>query len=541
MSNIVSDNTVRAQQIDPTPPEQVEFCDSPHIIENYLSDEASTLRGEASGVFFPVDEGEASGVIRWACETGTPVTISAGGTGLTGARVPLGGVVLDTGKMTRVEGILENRGVLMEHETLTGQASIYLDSQKGRVVVAGGLPLEALMEIITPHGFIYPPNPTERSSLVGGNVATNASGGRSFKFGSVRKWVRCLRVILPTGELLEIPRGVYFADDDGFFSIEYPDGSIKKIPIPGYFMPGVKNASGLYSMPGMDLIDLFIGCEGILGVICQVELELVNTLGREIFGSIIFFGDDSYAVAFVKEVRDLSRDGKSIIDAMTIDYFDANSLYFMDRLRGGIPPGASGAVFVEQIMPEDCEPVMNAWAGLMEKYCLVDDWWAMDSPGREKLRLFRHSLPESINAEMRRRGQRKMGMDLAVPDHRLEDLLNLFRVVGGGTGVEYLFFGHIGDNNLHMNFLPKTEEEMKMVIPAYLTIAGSAVAMGGTVSGEHGVGKKQFPVNGEMTPYLGLMYGLDELCSIAGVKKSLDPAMILNRGNMIPGDILEKC
>ena len=136
---------------------------------------------------------------------------------------------------------------------------------------------------------------------------------------------------------------------------------------------------------------------------------------------------------------------------------------------------------------------------------------------------------------------KKMGMDLAVPDDRLEDILKMYREVGGGCGAQYLVFGHIGDNNLHMNFLPEKEEDMEGVRSAYLTIAGNAIAMGGTISAEHGVGKKRFLVDGRMTPYLELMYGPEELCSIARVKRVLDPKLILNRGNMIPGEMLENC
>ena len=396
--------TIKAVTIKTFPLDQVESSQSPDVIEPYLSDEAGALKGEASRLFYPVDEFQAAAVIRWGNETDTPVTISGGGTGITGSRVPQGGAVLAAERMINVRLIPDMEDRLIKQKTVTGQVSLYLDEKSGIVILPGGLSLGDLMEIITPRGLIYPPNPTEWTSMVGGNVSTNASGGRSFKFGAIRNWVRRLRVILPTGDLLEVERGHHFADSNGNFSIEYPGGVMKKVPIPGYQMPGVKNASGLYSKPGMDLIDLFIGCEGLLGFISEVELELVKTKGQDIFGCIVFFEQESDAVAFVVEARDKSRDPKSILDTMTIDYFDSHSLDFMRKTSDEIPGDARAAVFVEQMVPDDPEPVMMAWMELFEEHNVSEDWSAVEARDRERLRNFRHSLPENVNETMRQRG-----------------------------------------------------------------------------------------------------------------------------------------
>lgn len=518
--------------------QDVKSSDSPDVIENYLTDEAGAIKGKAEKVFFPVNEAELSAVVKWANENNTKITASGGGTGITGSRAPLGGAVIATDRMVNVRDIPKMEARKIVHQGQTGEVSFYLDTDKNTVIVPAGLTLTDLMSVIRQHSLFYPPNPTEWSSTIGGNVSTNASGGRSFKFGAIRNWVKKARVILPTGELLEIHRGQVQADDRGGFEISYPGSKISRVKIPAYKMPEVKNASGIYSEKNMDLLDLFIGCEGLLGIFTEIELELVKAWG-EVFGCIVFFPSEELAVEFVKEARKESRNKEHIIDTMTLDYFDGFSLEFMRKSHSDIPTEAKAAVFVEQMVPEDAEEEMMAWMELFEKYQVVEDWSALTDKDRERLRLFRHSLPENVNETVRQRGVKKMGMDLAAPDDRLDDLFKVYREEAGGSGLDYVIFGHIGDNNVHLNFLPNDKSEMDKVRETYLKIARKAIAMGGTISAEHGVGKKQFPVNGEMTPYLGLMYSPEDLRSIAEVKKSLDPRALLNRGNMIPESYLE--
>ncbi|MCE1248827.1 MAG: FAD-binding oxidoreductase [Firmicutes bacterium] len=513
--------------------ETVAFSDNPDVIENYLSDESASMHGKAFRVFFPADEAETAAVVKWANDTGTPLSVSGGGTGITGSRVPISGAVLSTEKLVHVREESCKNGEIVKYTSLSGEISFCIDELNDTAILPPGISLGDLYAVIGPRHLNYPPNPTELSAWIGGNVSTNASGGRSFRHGSVRKWVRRLRVILPTGELLEIKRGEHFADDTGHFAIEYPNGRILTIPIPAYEMPSVKNASGLYAKPGMDLIDLFIGCEGILGVFTEIELQLVRWNG-EIFSCISFFGTEKDAVDFIKEARNLSRNGSSIFDALTIDYFCGNSLEFMRPANPGIPPEAGAAVFTEQFIPEDPEEIMTAWAELMEKHNCIKDWSATDAHDRSRLRDFRHSLPEAVNELMRSRGTGKMGLDIAVPDEKLEEIMEIYRLSAQDANADYLCFGHIGDNNLHMNYLPKNREEAEMLRPVYLKTAKKGIAMGGTISAEHGVGKKSYRENGITYPYLHLMYGEKGLKSIAEIKKLLDPESLLNRGNIIP-------
>lgn len=540
VANLIETVVIKAEDIQAPPVDQVKSSEEPSVVEKYLSDEANVVTGEADKVFFPKNEGEASAVIRWANEADTPVTVSGGGTGITGSRVPRGGVIIATDELVKARPIPGMEDKRVEHTSLVGKVSFYLDEEEGYAIVPGGVTLTDFIDVISKKNFYYPPNPTERSSTIGGNVSTNASGARSFKYGAIRPWVRRIRVILPTGELLKIKRGQHFADRDGNFEINYPDGKTARFSIPTYRMPPVKNASGLYSKDGMDLIDLFIGSEGILGMITEVELDLVKS-EDELFSCIVFFPDEEKSVGFVKAARDQSRTSQSGIDAITLDYFDRFSLDFMRQTHQNIPAEAKAAVFFEQFISGDFEEAMMNWMELFEQFGVIEDWSAMTPRDREKLRLFRHSLPENVNETVRRRGVSKMGMDLAVPDEKLDELMKIYREEASEAGLDYVLFGHIGDNNLHMNFLPRDKDEMEKVRKVYVSIAKKGIEMGGTISAEHGVGKKKMPVDGREIPYLELMYDRKDLCSIVKIKQALDPGWLFNRDNVIPVNYRQLC
>ena len=528
-NNVINRITVAA--IDTSSIKEVNFSDSLEIILNYLADESCSLKGQAERVYFPLNEAEVSFVLKKANELGTPVTVSGGGTGITGSRVPLEGVVLSTEKLIQSPEKIPAGCIKSVGESGAGTVSLILNPETHSIIVPPAILLDDLYKMLEEYNLFYPPNPTELSATVGGNIATNASGGRSFKFGAIRNWIRSLRVILPTGELLEIHRGEVFAVDNEFI-VEYPDGKAVMVPVPSYKMPQVKNASGYYADSGMDFIDLFIGAEGTLGLVTLAEIEVISW-EDEIFSCILFFENEKNAVNFICEARELSRCMEELMDALTLDYFDVNSLEFMRKSHGDIPEKAGAAIFGEQLLPTDPDEVLCVWMDLMEKHQCIEDWTAVTHKDHERLRLFRHSLPESVNELMRNRHLKKMGMDLAVPDHRLEDIMAEYHRAGRENDLDYVLFGHIGNNNLHMNFLPKSEAEMEKIRTVYLDLARKGIAMGGTISAEHGVGKKRITIDGEEFPYLYLMYGKEGLKSSALVKRSLDPSGILNVGNIM--------
>src|SRR5580658_4156451 len=199
----------------------------------YLTD-ASGYRGAAERVFIPESEAQVAEILREATATLTPVTIAGAGTGLTGGRVPHTGWVVS----------LERFGKLEIHS--------------GYAVCGAGVLLRNLQAAAGPRQF-YAPDPTENGASVGGSIATNASGSRSFLYGATRRHVRALRVVLVDGETLTLRRG------------EKPPFEVPVLPAGG----ANKNTAGYYLRPGIDYMDLFIGSEGTLGVVTEAELALL--------------------------------------------------------------------------------------------------------------------------------------------------------------------------------------------------------------------------------------------------------------------------
>ena len=149
--------------------------------------------------------------------------------------------------------------------------NIYINKKDKFAIVEPGVTLEEIESAVKKEGLLYPPDPTEKSATIGGNVSTNAAGGRSYRFGPTRNYIRRLKIILPSGTGLNIKRGLFYAGESSEFELPHT-----KLRVPNYRMPDVKNAAGYFSKPGMDLIDLFIGHEGTLGIISEVEIALAQ-------------------------------------------------------------------------------------------------------------------------------------------------------------------------------------------------------------------------------------------------------------------------
>src|SRR6266404_6166289 len=220
----------------------------PDEIQSFLGDSSHLSGGFADRVVFAETAEEVAEVLRDATHNQTSVTISGAGTGTVAGRVPFGGVVLATDKLNRIKQIVHD------------------DRDKGGHAVAqSGVILGDFQRAVESEGLLYPPDPTELSCFLGGNVATNASGARTFKYGPTRNYVERLQIVLATGEVIGIRRGQLRADQNSLIRIPFPSGRFIEARLPSYQMPRVrKHASGYYSEPGMDLIDLFIGSEGTL-------------------------------------------------------------------------------------------------------------------------------------------------------------------------------------------------------------------------------------------------------------------------------------
>lgn len=492
-------------------------------LQDYLTDASHLKGGFASELCIANSEVEAAHFLRRANENGTPVTISGARTGTVGGAIPFGGALLSLEKLNK----------------------IVIDKEAMTATVGAGAILGDVQKAAEAEGLFYPPDPTEWSCQIGGNVATNASGARSFKYGDTRRYVRRLRVILASGENVDLRRGEVVADENGILQIPIASGKTVRVTVPTYSRPQVtKNASGYFRADAMDAVDLFIGSEGTVGVIAEIELSLLNK-PEGFFSGIVFFADSEDLLAFVAEARtrsisnfrshsydpEISNFKSEISDqfgATLLEYFDKQSLGFISERFAEIPEHAAGAIFFEQeTAGANEDALLEQWNALLERHNadLERSWFTTNEQDREKMRAFRHAMPLAANERFARNGFTKVSTDMAVPLDSFRGFLRFYDEILSGSGIEYVIFGHIGDCHLHVNLFPKTEAEATAARHIYGRCIAQAIMLGGTVSAEHGIGKIK-------RKYLAAMMGERYLNEMAEVKRVFDPKGILGRGNM---------
>jgi len=497
----------------------------PDEIQDYLSDASYVKGGHAARVVFPESAEEVAQVLAEANQTKTQVTISGAGTGTVAGRVPFGGIVISTDKLNRIQSIAHEEG-------------------GGHAVAEAGVRLIDLQRAVDAEGLLYAPDPTERSCFLGGNIATNASGARTFKYGPTRNYVERLKIALATGDLIDLRRGDSFANDR-LMRLPLPSGKTIEAQLPSYEMPHVrKHASGYYIKPGMDLIDLFIGSEGTLGVIIEAELKLIPK-PEGLLSGVVFFDNENNLLAFVAEARErslttrssrlsVSEGDRKRMDARALEYFDNQSLDFLRQKYNTVPEEAAGAIFFEQETTSANEDsLMTEWLSLLETHKALTDqsWFATNEQDQAKLREFRHGLPVLMNEWFAQHKQKKVSTDMAVPDEAFAGMLRFYQDSLRDGDLRYTVFGHIGDNHVHVNILPRNDDESKRAWEIYRTFIRRAVEVGGTISAEHGIGKLK-------REYLRELYGEKHLREMAALKRAFDPGGVLGRGNMFDEELL---
>ncbi len=509
----------------------------PDVIARYAADESNTFFAEdVQAVVFPEDEANVAQILREATAAGTPVTVSGGGTGLTGARVATdGGLVATVELMRHAEPRAGFVPVTATHDGIA--YTVGLDAAAGRAWCPPAITLDALEALLAPD-LLFPPAPTERSAMIGGAVAENASGARSFMHGATRAWVDALEIVLPTGDTLHLARGEVFAEGRTL-RFASREGTQYEVQAPSYAMPATtKNAAGLYAADGMDLLDLFVGSEGLLGVITAVLVRL--TPRPTLFSDTAFFASEEEAIACADRLRAAASEG---LPLLSLEFYDPGALRFMAD-QPQVKPEHQAAIFTE--LAADDPQTVEAFAEIVIGSDPLDDWFADTDREREAQRDFRHALPETVNTFLRQHGTDKLCTDYAVPAQAFPAMMEAYREacdaflqVTGRPEASAVLFGHIGDYHLHIDFLPADAAEEDASMEQYAMLAHRAIELGGTITAEHGVGKKTLPGEGRRVPYLEVMYGREGLEEIARAKLAVDPAGILNRGNMLPAGLLD--
>jgi D-lactate dehydrogenase (cytochrome) len=507
---------VRSRQPPPTRASAIET--DADLLNAFLSDAAHVPGGHADGVTFPRSGGEAAAIVAQA---GRVLPIGAQSS-LTGGATPRGGILLSTRALTLLD-----------------------PPANGMVRVGAGVPLKTLQTHLATFGQYYPPVPTYDGAFVGGTIATNAAGAATFKYGSTRRWVAALTVVLADGTLLDIERGEAVASVDGWFEMENASG-ILRVPIPSVEMPRLpKISAGYFSQAGMDLVDLFIGSEGTLGVIVEATLRVIPR-PRILLVLIACDGDAAalrITAALRREAQRAWNQGGSL-DVAAVEYIDPPSLAVLPgetfaRAQVARPAAASGLLLIQVEIDHDVEPAVEALQHVLDAEQVdADPVVALpdDPSGAARLFALREAVPAAVNArigaaQLHDAAVQKTAGDMIVPFDRLGEWLARCRDEFARRGLEYAIWGHISDGNLHPNVIPASADQAESGRDALREIARTAMAMGGAPLAEHGVGRN--PLKQEL---LRMMYGDAGIERMRATKRALDPTWKLAPGVLFPPD-----
>lgn len=487
----------------------------PAILASFLSDAAHVPGGFSSGVAFPSTEAEVSALVR----TARCILPIGAQSSLTGGATPRGEVLVSTRRMTAIG-------------RPTG----------GVVGVEPGVPLSELQRTLAGEGLYYPPVPTYDGAFVGGTIATNAAGAATFKYGSVRRWVSELTVVLASGEVLHVARGEVQAS--GAFEIEHATGAVTRVPLPTYEMPHVaKLSAGYYAAPEMDLVDLFVGSEGTLGVIVGATLKVIPRPRRCV--ALVRCSGDTQAVAVTAALRAAATEawqGRGALDVAAIEYMDARSLRSADPEAfvhaGLVGPGGDAVLLLVQIETADAERALEALVTTLGGCGVADDPQVAlpgDERGAQRMFDLREAVPAGVNARVEQAkravhpGIEKTAGDMVVPFDRLEESLALYRRTFEARGLDYAIWGHVSDGNLHPNVVPHSLADVTQGREAILEMARAVIGMGGAPLAEHGVGRSALK-----QLLLRELYGEEGIEQMRAVKRALDPEWKLAPGVLLP-------
>ena len=510
---------------------------------DFLRDESKLEAPGAERVYFPEGTAEVAAAVCEAREAGEPLTVSGARTGIVGGAVPV-----DTRwviSLSRMKGVGElhvdaSGPGSVGRVGAPGNASVRVEAGVTLAELAAGLAASDRSELPGEAGSgkpFYPIDPTESTACVGGTVATNASGGRSFRYGPTRVWVRALGVVLADGRAIDVRRGDVRARD-GILRASQLRGE-KALELPRPARPACKCAAGYFLAPDADLVDLLVGSEGTLGVITEVELALAPE-PAEVLSLMCFLrgdGADERALALVGAFKEHKR-----LSPLTIEYLGTTALDLVreekdlsgDDKIPALPADARSAVFIEEAYDDEAELDGRVEAmdeALSANGGSLDDTWAGDDDAsREKIRVLRHSVPEAVNNRIARRKREvpslhKVGTDLAVPDRAFAEMLGAYREKLPASGLEHVVFGHAGENHLHVNFIPRSEEELSRAKALHEDLARLAVSLEGAVTAEHGIGRLKRNL-------LEIQYGARGVRELRRVKDFFDPQGLLNPGVM---------
>lgn len=420
----------------------------------------------------------------------------------------------------------------------------------GTITVQAGLTVNELQQHLNRLGQDYPAGPTHDGATVGGIIATNAGGPKTFRYGQTRDWVQALTVVLADGSVLDIPRGAFFAHPNGYFELEYPDGRVATVPLPRYTAPNLAKVSAGYNLHDGDLINLFIGAEGTLGIITQATLRTAP-LGYACW-LMITCASEAQALALNDRLIAASPKAGAIrpdrLNITAIEYIDEASVELLradSQARPEIkPPERSRALLLAQVEMERDPALRDAQLDLLLEalgaFDGLDDVVLATPNEPDLIETFtkqREAVPIGVNRRISLAKDTldprisKAATDMIVPPDMVGAMMERFRQAYAAEGIAVCCWGHSSDGNFHFNALPQSYDEYDRATKLILRLGQIAIDMGGCPLSEHGVGRSWVK-----QALLRMLYGDAGLAAMAATKRALDPAGKLAPDVIVPSN-----
>jgi glycolate oxidase len=427
--------------------------------------DATQMEFIPDAVVHPANALEVSAILALANRHRFPVFPRGAGSGFTGGSLPkAGGIVLVTTRMNRI---------------------LRIDSENLIAEVEPGVVTEQFQQAVEKLGLFYPPDPASlKFSTLGGNVAENAGGPRAVKYGCTKDFVMGLEVVLPTGAIIRTGGETY------------------------------------KGVVGYDMTKLLCGSEGTLGIITKIIFKLLPLPDAKKTMLTIFDSIDGAAKAVSSII------GAKIIPT-TLEFMDYATLQCVERrFNLGIPAEGRAVLLIEVDGDRDLiEKQASQIHEIIKPLGLVQFRAAKDKAESEQLWQVRRLVSPSL----RDVNPDKYNEDIVVPRSKVPDVIRAIEKIGQQHGMPIVNFGHAGDGNIHVNIMvdkrqPGMEEKAHLAIR---DVFQAALDLGGTMSGEHGVGLAK-------SPYIELELSPDQIWAMKAVKQALDPNNILNPGKMFP-------
>ncbi|MDB3904852.1 FAD-binding protein [Crocinitomicaceae bacterium] len=437
------------------------------IMAHYAHDETEDLTFFPAVVLKPVNTDEISKTLKYCSEKGIPVTPAGARTGLSGGSLPIfGGVLLSSEKLNRI---------------------LEIDEKNHQVTTEPGVITEVLQNTVKEKGLFYPPDPASKGScFIGGNISENSGGPKAVKYGVTADYVLNLEIVLPNGEIIWTGANV------------------------------LKNATGY------NLTQLIVGSEGTLGMVTKIVLKLIPHPTSDLLMLVPFFDAEKACEAVAAIFREgITPSGLEFMerDALiwTQKFTNDNSINIADNHAAHLLIEVDG--FDSEQLMKECEEIIN----VLEQFETDEILFADSAAQKETLWSLRRKVGEAVKAQSTYKEE-----DTVVPRFELPKLLNKIKSIGHSYGFKSVCYGHAGDGNLHVNIIKGdlTDDQWENELPkAIRELFTEVVKLGGTISGEHGIGLVQ-------KPYMDIAFPEVTINLMRDIKKIFDPKGIMNPGKI---------